>query len=396
MRTFIALVLATVVSAASAVACLWDTETLLEERSAMPSVLEMIVGKFARHSPAYYEWRIEDRLGKLKQDPENDRWLDDLAVAYEKLDRHDEAIEVAHQQLARNPDRYESLANLGTFLIHSGQFEQGLEYIERAIEVNPDAHFGREKYQAILVKYVMAHSGEGEVELPLGKARLSVDAWKKVDTFDQFAAKELSDGEQTNLTEQQRQSATEGILGMMRFSQHDHPILLEVLGELLEYEEHWRLAYRAYVSAADAAPTKDAKQAYLVFARRAISMQYEEGNYQRPIPVEFVSERFDQEKADADAWFAELVAQEAEWIGAGEDVDARFNETYRDPPVTIEFEEPDPTPRDAYISADASSLTLSIASILACAAAIAGVIVVAARRVFHARRDSSAQATQTH
>ncbi|MEO1530000.1 MAG: hypothetical protein AAFX06_31680, partial [Planctomycetota bacterium] len=66
-------------------ACDWDTETLLQERSRFPTVLELIVGKFPRHSKEYYQWRLEDRLAKLKTDPNDDRMLDDVAVSYEKL-----------------------------------------------------------------------------------------------------------------------------------------------------------------------------------------------------------------------------------------------------------------------------------------------------------------------
>ena len=117
----------TLVFAPVAVACLWDYDTLSMERSLAPDIHELIVGKFPRHSAAYYQWRIEDREKKPVADrsPED---YNDIAVAYEKLHQHDKAIETIQEKIARWPEenRYESEANLGTFLIHKGDFEAGL------------------------------------------------------------------------------------------------------------------------------------------------------------------------------------------------------------------------------------------------------------------------------
>src|SRR5262245_51196650 len=95
-------------------ACLWDWDTLQLGRRRFPGVLEMITGKFVRHSAAYYEWRIRDRTERMKSPAENPALSDDLAVAYAKLGRHAEAIALLEGVLATHPDRYETLANLGT------------------------------------------------------------------------------------------------------------------------------------------------------------------------------------------------------------------------------------------------------------------------------------------
>ncbi len=125
--------------------CLWDRDTLLDERGRFPDVLEIITGKFPRHSNAFYEWRLQDRQKQLFDSPNDNALLDDVGVALDKLGRSHEAIEVALKQLDEDPMRYETLANLGTFYFHSGDFEQGLRFIDKAIEINPNAHFGRER-----------------------------------------------------------------------------------------------------------------------------------------------------------------------------------------------------------------------------------------------------------
>src|SRR5262249_53255141 len=66
-------------------------------------------------------------------------------------------------------DLYSTYANLGTFLI-LGPFRQirpgneedkqilreGLKHIQTAIEINPDSHFGREIWQAVIIEYMIA------------------------------------------------------------------------------------------------------------------------------------------------------------------------------------------------------------------------------------------------
>jgi hypothetical protein len=42
-------------------ACIWDYDTLAMERQRFPHALELITGKFLRHSAAFYEWRVQDR-----------------------------------------------------------------------------------------------------------------------------------------------------------------------------------------------------------------------------------------------------------------------------------------------------------------------------------------------
>lgn len=117
--------LASLFLATAAMACLWDYDTLKMERTRFPGTLELITGKFLRHSPEFYQWRIRNRLGRLESDPKNVALLDDLAVAYDKTGQHDKAIETALQTEILHPGRYETAANLGTFCIHAGRPKEG-------------------------------------------------------------------------------------------------------------------------------------------------------------------------------------------------------------------------------------------------------------------------------
>jgi tetratricopeptide (TPR) repeat protein len=153
-----------------ALACLWDYDTLQMENQRFPEALELITGKFLRHSPEFYQWRIADRQKKLEREPQKLEYYDDLAVAYEKTGDHKKAIETILKKDKIKPDQYETSANLGTFYIFDGQLEKSVPCIEQAIAINPDAHFGREVYQKILVEYMLSKMKDGKLTLPLRSA----------------------------------------------------------------------------------------------------------------------------------------------------------------------------------------------------------------------------------
>ena len=61
-------------------ACLWDWDTRQMERRRFPGTLEMITGKFVRHSPAYYQWRIQDRTKRIRSPAEDPAGSAKMAV----------------------------------------------------------------------------------------------------------------------------------------------------------------------------------------------------------------------------------------------------------------------------------------------------------------------------
>ncbi len=143
-------------------------------------VHDVIHERFAKHGPAHY--RERDRLAREKlaalapDDPARFSLSDDLATGLERLGRSDEAVAVMREKLDRQRakgldgrDLYTSYANLGTFLIHAGfrkaqagdsdaraQFREGVEFVRLSVEVNPEAHFGRERWQAAIAEFLLA------------------------------------------------------------------------------------------------------------------------------------------------------------------------------------------------------------------------------------------------
>ncbi len=147
-------------------------------------VHDVLLERYPKHGPAYY--RERDRLGRFalaKLKPGDPNWLaamDDLAVGVERLGRSDEAATLMREKLARQledglsgRELYTSYANLGTFLIHGSfgaaragdsealaRLREGVDFVRKSVEVNPVAHFGRERWQAAIAEFLLAAMNE--------------------------------------------------------------------------------------------------------------------------------------------------------------------------------------------------------------------------------------------
>jgi hypothetical protein len=150
-------------------------------------VHDVLHERFPRHGRTYYEYRnrkVREEITGLKDAVRDDgvarakrfRLLDDLGAGLDFVGEHDEAVRVLRDKLTEQQaeglsgrELYTSYANLGTFLIHGnaprairgdpvakGRVREGLDLIHKAIEVNPQAHFGREAWQAITVEFLLA------------------------------------------------------------------------------------------------------------------------------------------------------------------------------------------------------------------------------------------------
>ena len=309
---------------AIAIACIWDYDTLRQERERFPTTLELITGKFLRHSKEFYEWRIKDRIAKLAADSSNLAYYDDLAVAYEMTGQHARALETILTKEKLKPGLYETHSNLGTFHILTGDFEQGLPHIDKALTINPNAHFGREIYQKWLVEYAIEKRRNGKLILPLQSSQeeRERDSGRVSGGFQEFVKQRLG---KSVMTEADLQPAVQGVLGMMRFANHANPMLLEALGDLLSHGrpdvDAKRLASRAYLRASYEVRDPSAQQQFRALAEAAIHMQASH-------TLADLEAEFRGELADAETWFGELRNKEIKWIEEGKDVEAEFDCLY--------------------------------------------------------------------
>lgn len=370
------------------VACLWDYDTIKMERSQFPGTLELITGKFLRHTFEFYEWRINDRLRRLESEPANVSLLDDLAVAYDKTGQHDLAIETAVKTEELQPGRYETAANLGTFYIHAGKLEDGLPHLKRAMEINPEAHFGREKYQQLLVEYVLHCRKNGRSKPPLAKVKVydttvsrspSASEAMIEDTFEQFLRQKPNEP----LSAEAASAAVNGVLGMMKFGKHDSPILLEALGTLLARDvnrprhDAKLLSARAFLKASYEVSDESAQVAYRAMAAQALSMQTPPGVMDQ-IPLEEVEADFKRELADGRAWFNRLHETERSWIREGRNPEAEFDRLYAVAPEVPGMDVVDPLPPIERMRRNFIAFAITLAVVIV--SALVGAVYVIYRR----------------
>jgi hypothetical protein len=137
--------------------------------------------RYARGDEAYYRERNRASQAVLPPVPTSTMSsnlfpaIDNLAVGYDRLHQSAKGIpwlraKLDIQMAAKTPlrDQYTTLANLGTLLIHQNLpglmtgapaaqagVREGLKFIELSIQANPDAHFGREVWQAEAVRTLL-------------------------------------------------------------------------------------------------------------------------------------------------------------------------------------------------------------------------------------------------
>ncbi len=234
-------------------ACLWDRDTLAMEAENYPGITEIITGRFDRYPDLYYEMRLDRVSKEIESDSTNLDLYDDASVACDRLGRCDEAIQwMARKRAALDslsePDsdhEYRYLANLGTFHIHrwlkNGANRENLQdaeiardLIAHAIELNPDAHFGRERYQLLAIDWILEL--ENPETTPVLFSVLSNFHYSGEWHFEQYMRGQL--------TELGYDDAAEGLSGLIRLGNAWESIdVFRALQVAFANEQHATLVY---------------------------------------------------------------------------------------------------------------------------------------------------------
>ncbi|WP_174893714.1 hypothetical protein [Verrucomicrobium spinosum] len=220
-------------------ACLWDSDTLATESARFPNVAGIMSGVFPRHSKEYHTWRIQQKQPLVESGKAGAADYDDLAVSQHKLGDHKAAIATMLAKEQRVSGLYETYSNLGTFYIYAGELNVAQKWIEKALAINPNAHFGREKYQRWLVMWLRERRSkvltEDEQKMASRDYRGEVPSGFAAFVARQQMGTVTGDPEFIKFTEVQQDAAIGGVIGMMYFAEFDNPILQEALGDLLSY-----------------------------------------------------------------------------------------------------------------------------------------------------------------
>ena len=231
-----------------------DSDSLATQAAQLPETLRVITGRFERNPPLYYQMRIARERTALADAPKQFNLYDDIGVALDKLGRDDEALQTINAKRALLPtfdandkanreNWYRTFANAGTFRAHRflkagapleqlGEMKTARAQIKRAIEIKPDAHFGRERYQLMAMDWIIA-SKSNATKKTLGEWIAGRDGWKPY-TYNE------------TLAQSGRKRAVEGLSGLIVLGgAWQSPDVFEALAASLNASDSVTLRYMA-------------------------------------------------------------------------------------------------------------------------------------------------------
>jgi hypothetical protein len=298
---------------APAAVCLWDRDTLGKEASKSPGVVEAVTGRFERQPARYYEMRLATVAREIEAGATALGLFDDAGVACDRLDRHDEAIawmakkrvaldEAAARGATDAHHEYTYLANLGTFHAHRwlkggasrddlDDLVRGRDLIAAAIELNPDAHFGRERWQLMALDFLIAPpapiDAQSSRKIPVTFLPLTDDPW--------LGRKDLAKNGYAD--------AVEGLVGLI------------TLGNAWESVDVFQALELALIDRGEGhlARLAGLRLAELFANGRTSLVATGPSQWDRRRTDEFI---YDARKADIDAFFPEARAQADRWHAA--------------------------------------------------------------------------------
>ena len=135
------------------VGCIWDSDTLLVERLTRPALAKVILGAPPAPTKTGPLLRKIEQL-KAKPFPDDPKWFNELAGAYLRSGKAQEAVDLILPAAEKFPNDYGIHANLGTAYHLLGRYAEAEKQIARDLEINPDAHFGLERYHLALLQYL--------------------------------------------------------------------------------------------------------------------------------------------------------------------------------------------------------------------------------------------------
>jgi len=135
--------------------------------------------RYPKHGPAFYIERnrlARERLKVISPDSDEAFALtDDLCAGLNRLGQPADAVPLLREKLRlqekrglNGSDLYTTYANLGTYLYFADMgkafrgdaaakaaCEEGITFVEKSVAVNPNSHFGREKWQIIILRFLL-------------------------------------------------------------------------------------------------------------------------------------------------------------------------------------------------------------------------------------------------
>lgn len=191
---------------------------------------------------------LTSRIAQLRASPreQDATWWNDLGGAYIRLGQPQETVTLLERVVKRFDTNYGIHANLGTAYHLLGRYQDAEKEIARDLEIDPNAHFGLEKYHLALLQYLAR-------DTDYQKRHLYIDEWTRpfFRTHFRFAGKAdgkldhqavaTASGRLTELTKRLNTLA-ENESALERHQLEDQIDTIKLMMEAPDYRLHWDLA----------------------------------------------------------------------------------------------------------------------------------------------------------
>ena len=119
---------------------------------------------YKNHDKATYELALKNLLSEKLVTAENILTTkNSIAVTLIKLRRFNEAEEILNELLKKYPENYSVIVNLGTLYELQGKNSKALEFINKAVGINPDSHSGSEWFHIKILEYKLKNTTENNI-----------------------------------------------------------------------------------------------------------------------------------------------------------------------------------------------------------------------------------------
>lgn len=240
-----------------------DSDALALQAGRLPEAVHVITGRFERNPPRYYEMRLAHAQQQLVKQPRSWKLYDDIGASLDRLNRDSEALRWMERKRAAMPPYnpkspvsrdawYRYYANAGTFRahrwLHGGarpetrrEMEQAHGFILRALQINPHAHFNRERYQVLVMEWILRiRTPERTERRPLAQFLAEKLQWEDITTDLQML--------RANRQTPRRTAAADGLAGLIVLgAAWESPDIFDALATALDSSEGAGLAYMGWM-----------------------------------------------------------------------------------------------------------------------------------------------------
>ena len=276
--------------------CVNTSYSRFDEVAIDDELVDIILGQFPHHGEAFYEHEIKIKEPILKENAQDFELRNDVAVAYLKLARWEDAKFHFDLNEKYHPGKYKTHANLGVMHKKMGEYKRAAYHIKKSLEIKPEGHMGLGDYYLKMIKWKEEYDSENKLNF-LGIA------------YD-------------NIEETAKAANREYVITLIKNDFRFVDVYI-VLGDILFTEKEYQLAMRAYIRAEVLASRQELMTQYRIANSKfymAASKEAEKKSFFQVSHINRGKAQIKSEIKQAQRWLKRFQSMEALMINEGQSI----------------------------------------------------------------------------